>query len=50
MTDREEIRVPELGTPISPDELLARHPADAARLRGYLSGLELFHKAAVAPK
>ncbi len=39
----------ELGTPISPEELLARHPDDAPYLRGYLSGLELFH-AAAAPK
>jgi hypothetical protein len=40
----------ELGSPISPEELLARHPEDAQHLRGYLSGLELFHAAAVAPK
>ncbi len=40
----------ELGSPISPDELLARHPEDADRLRGYLSGLELFHAAAAATK
>jgi len=39
----------ELGRPISPDELFAQHPEDADRLRGYLSGLELFHQAAVAP-
>jgi eukaryotic-like serine/threonine-protein kinase len=39
----------ELGSPISPEELLARHPEDAQHLRGYLSGLELFH-AAAAPK
>jgi len=40
----------EQGTPISPQELLARHPADAERLRGYLSGLQLFHQAAMAPR
>ena len=40
----------ELGSPISPDELLARHPEDAEHLRGYLSGLGLFHAAAIAPK
>lgn len=39
----------ELGSPISPEELLARHPNDADRLRGYLSGLRLFHAAAVSP-
>ncbi len=39
----------ELGAPISPEELLARHPEDAQHLRGYLSGLELFHAAAVVP-
>ncbi|MEX2091300.1 MAG: serine/threonine-protein kinase [Pirellulales bacterium] len=40
----------ELGSPIDPEELLARHPEDAVQLRGYLSGLELFHAAAVAPQ
>jgi serine/threonine protein kinase/tetratricopeptide (TPR) repeat protein len=37
----------ERGTPISPDELLQRHRQDAPYLRGYLSGLELFHAAAI---
>ena len=36
----------ERGDPVEPDELLARHPDVADRLRGYLSGLALFHKAA----
>jgi serine/threonine protein kinase/Tfp pilus assembly protein PilF len=36
----------EQGTPITPAELLERHPDDATYLRGYLSGLELFHAAA----
>jgi serine/threonine protein kinase/tetratricopeptide (TPR) repeat protein len=40
----------ELGAPISPEELLARHPEDAQLLRGYLSGIELFHAAAVVPQ
>jgi serine/threonine protein kinase/Tfp pilus assembly protein PilF len=40
----------ERGAPISPDELLRRHPADAEHLRGYLSGLKLFHNAAVGLK
>ncbi len=35
----------ERGEPIAPDELLARHPDVAGRLRGYLSGLALFHSA-----
>ena len=35
----------EQGQPIEPDELLARHPDVADRLRGYLSGLRLFHHA-----
>ena len=39
----------ELGTPITPDELLARHPEDASHLRMYLSGLQLFHAAAATP-
>jgi serine/threonine protein kinase/tetratricopeptide (TPR) repeat protein len=37
----------ERGTPISPDELLELHPEDAPYLRGYLSGLKLFHAAAI---
>ena len=37
----------ERGSPISPEELLARHPEDAPHLRVYLSGLQLFHAAAV---
>ena len=40
----------EQGAPISPDELLRRHPEDAEHLRGYLSGLKLFHAAAVGLK
>ncbi len=39
----------EQGECISPEELLTRHPEDAAQLRGYLSGLNLFHAVAVAP-
>ena len=39
----------EQGKCVSPDELLAKHPEDAAQLRGYLSGLQLFHAAAAAP-
>ena len=39
----------ERGAPVEPEELLARHPDVADRLRGYLSGLALFHKAAAAP-
>jgi serine/threonine protein kinase/tetratricopeptide (TPR) repeat protein len=39
----------ERGEPVEPEELLARHPDVADRLRGYLSGLALFHKAAVPP-
>lgn len=35
----------ERGAPISPEELLARHPDDAEHLRGYLSGLRLIHAA-----
>ena len=35
----------ERGEPVEPDELLARHPDVADRLRGYLSGLALFHQA-----
>jgi eukaryotic-like serine/threonine-protein kinase len=41
----------EQGLPVSPEELLARYPEDAAQLRGYLSGLQLFHAAAgVSPE
>src|SRR4051794_37200078 len=36
----------ERGLPVSPDELLAKNPDDAEQLRGYLSGLQLFHDAA----
>src|SRR5262245_29633028 len=36
----------ERGAAMAPDELLARYPAEAEYLRGYLSGLELFHVAA----
>ena len=36
----------EQGAPLTPDDLLARYPEDAERLRGYLSGLQLFHAAA----
>jgi serine/threonine protein kinase/tetratricopeptide (TPR) repeat protein len=39
----------EQGAPADPEELLARNPDDAEDLRGYLSGLQLFH-AAVAPQ
>jgi serine/threonine protein kinase/Tfp pilus assembly protein PilF len=39
----------EQGRSISPEELLAKHPDDAAQLRGYLSGLNLFHAVAVSP-
>jgi serine/threonine protein kinase/Tfp pilus assembly protein PilF len=39
----------EKGEPIRPEELLARYPEDASRLRGYLEGLQLFH-AAAAPQ
>ena len=38
----------EQGRPIPPEELLRRHPRDAAHLRGYLSGLNLFHQAVEA--
>jgi serine/threonine protein kinase/tetratricopeptide (TPR) repeat protein len=38
----------ERGAPVTPEELLSRHPAEAEYLRGYLSGLELFHAAAAA--
>jgi serine/threonine protein kinase len=36
----------ENGTPITPEELLKRHPDDADYLRTYLSGLEIFHAVA----
>lgn len=36
----------EQGKSVSPDDLLAKYPDDAAQLRGYLSGLQLFHAAA----
>lgn len=38
----------ERGEPLPPEQLLARHPDVADRLRGYLSGLALFHQAAAA--
>ena len=37
----------EQGKSVDPEELLAKYPEDAAQLRGYLSGLQLFHAAAV---
>ncbi len=40
----------EVGAPVSPEELLARHPEDAPHLRVYLSGLQLFHAAAASPQ
>jgi eukaryotic-like serine/threonine-protein kinase len=39
----------EQGHGLSPEELLAKHPEDAAQLRGYLSGLNLFHAVAGSP-
>lgn len=39
----------ERGEPIAPEELLARYPHLADRLRGYLSGLKLFHHAIANP-
>ncbi|HEX5472889.1 MAG TPA: serine/threonine-protein kinase, partial [Lacipirellulaceae bacterium] len=36
----------ERGLPVSPEELFEKYPEDAAQLRGYLSGLQLFHAAA----
>ncbi len=36
----------ERGLPVNPEELLEKYPDDAAQLRGYLSGLQLFHAAA----
>ncbi len=38
----------ERGLPVSPEELLEKYPEDAAQLRGYLSGLQLFHAVAGA--
>src|SRR5215218_7493423 len=35
----------EQGKCVDPEELLAKYPEDAAQLRGYLSGLQLFHAA-----
>jgi tetratricopeptide (TPR) repeat protein len=37
----------ERGEPLEPADVLARHPEVADRLRGYLSGLALFHQAAL---
>jgi eukaryotic-like serine/threonine-protein kinase len=42
----EYLRGLEQGSPIAPEELLARHPEKAEQLRGYLKGLALFHRAA----
>lgn len=42
----EYLRGLEEGSPITPEELLARHPEMAEQLRGYLKGLALFHRAA----
>jgi eukaryotic-like serine/threonine-protein kinase len=42
----EYLRGLEQGSPIAPEELLARHPEQAEQLRGYLKGLALFHRAA----
>src|SRR6478752_5861582 len=39
----------ERGLPVTPEELLEKYPEDADQLRGYLSGLQLFH-AAAAPQ
>ena len=39
----------EQGQCVSPEDLLAKYPEDAPQLRGYLSGLQLFH-AAAAPE
>lgn len=43
------LRAIEGGGSVTPDELLARHPDEADRLRGYLSGLELIHQVAERP-
>lgn len=39
----------EQGHSVTPEELIAKYPADAQQLRGYLSGLNLFHAAAIEP-
>jgi serine/threonine protein kinase/Flp pilus assembly protein TadD len=39
----------ERGEPLTPEDLLSRHPDVADRLRGYLSGLALFHNAVIKP-
>ena len=36
----------ERGEAVGPEQLLAQHPEEASQLRGYLSGLALFHRAA----
>jgi tetratricopeptide (TPR) repeat protein/tRNA A-37 threonylcarbamoyl transferase component Bud32 len=46
----EYLQALERGEPIAPDELLARHPDVADRLRGYLSGLAIFHRAIAPPR
>jgi serine/threonine protein kinase/tetratricopeptide (TPR) repeat protein len=38
----------ERGLPVNTEELIAQYPEDAEQLRGYLSGLQLFHAAAGA--
>jgi serine/threonine protein kinase/Tfp pilus assembly protein PilF len=40
----------ERGQTIDLEELLSKYPDDAAQLRGYLSGLQLFHAAALGTK
>jgi serine/threonine protein kinase/Flp pilus assembly protein TadD len=40
----------EQGMPITPEELVRRHPDDAKYLRHYLSGLQVFHAAAAELK
>jgi eukaryotic-like serine/threonine-protein kinase len=45
----EYLQALERGEPVAPDELLARHPEVADRLRGYLSGLAIFHRAVAPP-
>jgi hypothetical protein len=40
----------ERGESITPEELLARHPEVAEQLKGYLSGLNIFHRAAATPQ
>src|SRR4051812_9110720 len=44
----EYLQAIEKGEPITPEGLLARHPADAEKLKEYLQGLEIFHAAAKA--